>query len=203
MRISVVGGSCSGKTTLSRKLSARLGVPHIELDALHHGPNWDEAPAELLRQRVRDALAQAPDGWVVDGNYQGKIGLLVQDEADLVVFLDPSFSTALRRAVWRTFSRSLTRKELWNGNRETFRNAFSKHSIVLWVIQTHRQTRPKWAERLAGYKVVHLRSPRDVQRWFESFSVQDLAAQTLEVDVPAAEHGHDRGAGLRVDEAGE
>jgi adenylate kinase family enzyme len=201
MRISVIGGSCSGKTTLSRKLSAVLGVPHIELDALHHGPNWDEAPAELLQQRVRDALAQAPDGWVVDGNYHGKIGLLVQDAADLVVFLDPPFHTALRRAVWRTFSRSLTRKELWNGNRETFRNAFSKYSIVLWVIRTHRQVGPKWAERLAGYEVVHLRSPREVERWLES--VQDLSAQPLEVDVPAAEHAHDGRARLGLDQAAE
>jgi adenylate kinase family enzyme len=174
MRISVVGGSCSGKTTLSRRLSARLGLPHIELDALHHGPNWDEAPAELLQQRVRDALAQAPDGWVVDGNYHGKIGRLVLDEADLVVFLDPPFRTALRRSLWRTFSRSLTRRELWNGNRETFRNAFSKHSIVLWVIRTHRQMRPKWQERLAGSAVVHLRSPREVERWFQSVSSESL-----------------------------
>ena len=201
MRISVVGGSCSGKTTLSRKLSARLGVPHIELDALHHGPNWDEAPAELLQQRVRAALAEAPDGWVVDGNYHGKIGRLVLDEADLVVFLDPPFRTALRRAVWRTFWRSLMRRELWNGNRETFRNAFSKYSIVLWVIQTHRQMRPKWAERLAGSNVVHLRSPREVERWLDS--VQDLAAQPLEIDVPAAEHAHDRRAGLGLDESAE
>ena len=201
MRISVVGGSCSGKTTLSRRLSAKLGVPHIELDALHHGPNWDEAPAELLQQRVRDALAAAPGGWVVDGNYHGKIDRLVLDQADLVVFLDPSFLTALRRALWRTFSRSLRRQELWNGNRETFRNAFSKNSIVLWVIRTHRQTRPKWAERLAGCDVVHLRSPREVERWL--LSVEDLAAQPLEIDVPAAEHAHDRRAGVGLDESTE
>ena len=168
MRISVVGGSCSGKTTLSRRLAARLGVPHIELDELHHDPNWQEAPAELLQHRVRDALAAAPDGWVVDGNYHGKIGRLVLDKADLVVFLDLPYRTVLRRSLWRTFSRSLTRQELWNGNRETFRNAFSRHSIVLWVIRTHRQMRPKWEERLAGNEVVHLRSPRDVERWFQS-----------------------------------
>jgi len=176
MRISVVGGSCSGKTTLSRRLAELLGVPHIELDALHHGPNWYEAPAELLQQRVREALAQAPDGWVVDGNYHGKIGRLVLDEADLVVLLDPPFLTALRRALWRTFSRSVTRYELWNGNRETFRHAFSKDSIVLWVIRTHRQMRPKWTERLAGDVVVHLRSPREVERWFQAVSSGSLRA---------------------------
>ena len=168
MRISVVGGSCSGKTTLSRRLAGLLGVPHIELDALHHGPNWNEAPPELLQQRVRDALAQAPEGWVVDGNYHGKIGRLVLDEAELVVFLDPPYGTVLRRSLWRTFSRSLGRHELWNGNRETFRNAFSKDSIVVWVIRTHRPLRAKMAERLAGDNVVHLRSSREVDLWLQS-----------------------------------
>jgi adenylate kinase family enzyme len=168
MRISVVGGSCSGKTTLARRLSAQLDVPHIELDALHHGPNWDEAPAELLQQRVQDALAESPGGWVVDGNYHGKIGRLVLDEAELVVFLDPPFVTALRRSLWRTFSRAVTGKELWNGNRETFRNAFSRYSIPLYVLRTHRGVRVKMAERLAGDNVVRLRSQRDVERWLQS-----------------------------------
>jgi adenylate kinase family enzyme len=168
MRVSVVGGSCSGKTMLSRRLAERLRVPHIELDALHHGPDWDEASAELLQARVRAALAAAPDGWVVDGNYHSKLGRLVLDQADLVVFLDPAYRTVLRRSLWRTFSRSLMRVELWNGNRETLRTAFSRHSIVLWVMRTHRPLRAKMAERLAGDDVVHLRSPREVERWLQS-----------------------------------
>ena len=32
----------SGKTSLARRLAAELNVPHVELDALHHGPNWDQ-----------------------------------------------------------------------------------------------------------------------------------------------------------------
>jgi adenylate kinase family enzyme len=172
MRISVVGGSCSGKTTLSRRLARDLDVPHIELDALHHGPNWDEASPELLQNRVSVALAAAPGGWVVDGNYHGKIGRLVLDRADLVVFLDPPYATVLRRAFWRTFSRSLLRRELWNGNRETFRNAFSRDSIPLWVIQTHRPLRAAMAERLAGDEVIWLRSPREVERFAQSIQAR-------------------------------
>ena len=52
-----MGGSCVGKTTVSRRLAAALGVPHIELDALHHGPNWQEASAVELRAKVEAALA--------------------------------------------------------------------------------------------------------------------------------------------------
>jgi len=170
-RISVMGGSCSGKTTVARELAAILGVPHIELDALNHGPNWEEAPAEIFQERVRAALAAAPDGWVVDGNYHGKLGLLVQERADTVVFLDPPYPTAIRRSLWRTFSRALLRIELWNGNRETFRNAFSRYSIPWYVLRTHRRQRQKWSTRLAELphlRFVHLRSPRETRAWLQS-----------------------------------
>jgi adenylate kinase family enzyme len=170
-RVSVLGGSCSGKTTLSRQLAAILGVPHVELDALHHGPNWEEAPAGLLQERVRAALAAAPEGWVVDGSYYGKLGSLVLEEADTAVFLDPPFGTVIRRSLWRTFSRALARTELWNGNRETFRNAFSRYSIPMWVLRTHHSQRRKWAMRLDAHpqlEVVRLRSPGEVRRWLQS-----------------------------------
>jgi hypothetical protein len=145
-----------------------LGVPHIELDALHHDPNWNEASAELLQERVHAAFAAAPDGWVVDGNYHAKLGRLVIDNADTIVFLDPPFATAFRRSLWRTFSRAARGVELWNGNYETFRNAFSRNSIPLWVVRTHHGVRAKMAERLAGSNVVHLRSPREVDDWLQS-----------------------------------
>jgi adenylate kinase family enzyme len=87
-RVSVIGPSCSGKTTTARRLAGILGVPHIELDGLHYGPNWTEAPAELMQERVSEALDAAPGGWVVDGNYFGKVGPLVLDRADTIVWID-------------------------------------------------------------------------------------------------------------------
>jgi adenylate kinase family enzyme len=170
-RVAIVGGSCSGKTTVSRELASIVGVPHIELDALHHGPSWEEAPAELLRERVRAALAAAPDGWVVDGTYYTKLGSLVLEQADTAIFLDPPFATAIRRSLWRTFSRLVTRAELWNGNRESLRTAFSRYSIPLWVLRTHRGQREKWPERFAAHpqlEVVHLRTPRETRTWVQS-----------------------------------
>ena len=175
-RVSVIGGSCTGKTTLSQELAARLGVPHVELDALHHDAGWQEAPAEVLRARVEAALDAAPEGWVVDGNYHGKIGIYVQERADTVVLLDLPQRTALRRVLWRTFRRSVTREELWNGNRESLRLAFSRDSIVWWVIRQHGKYRMKWAPRLeplTHVDVVRLRSPHEVQEWLQSIQATE------------------------------
>ncbi len=58
----VASASGSGKTTLGRELARRLDVPFLELDALHHGPDWTEATAEELRARVEPLVAE--DGWV-------------------------------------------------------------------------------------------------------------------------------------------
>jgi adenylate kinase family enzyme len=175
-RVAVIGGSCTGKTTLSRELAARLGVPHVELDALHHDAGWQEAPGAVLQARVAAALEAAPEGWVVDGNYHGKLGTSVLERADTVVFLDLPHHVALRRVLWRTAGRVVSRKELWNGNRETLRNAFSRDSIVWWVIRQHGSYEKKWLPRLAplaDVSVVRLRSPREVRSWLQSIQATE------------------------------
>ncbi len=166
-RVVVVGTSGSGKTTVARELSQRLGVPHLELDALHWAPGWTETPTDVLRMRVARAL-DAP-GWVVDGNY-AKVRDLVWPRADTVVWLDYPLAVVLRQVIGRTVRRMLAREELWSGNRERLRTALSRNSIILWALQTHgpnrRQytaafRRPEWAH----LHVVRLRSPGETRRW--------------------------------------
>jgi adenylate kinase family enzyme len=67
-RIAVVGTTGSGKTTLARQLSERLGIPHVELDAIRYGPNWKETPDEIFRECVSQALSGR--SWVADGNIE-------------------------------------------------------------------------------------------------------------------------------------
>jgi hypothetical protein len=170
-RVQVIGPSCSGKTTTARRLAAILGVPHIELDGFHYGPNWTEASAELMQERVRAALDAAPDGWVVDGNYYGKLGPLVLDRADTIVWLDVPYRTAIRRVLWRTWSRLVTREELWgSGNRERLRDTFGRESIVAFVLRHHRGFAARWTQRLEGQNVVRV---ADVDAWLQSIQATD------------------------------
>ncbi|MGH3026103.1 MAG: adenylate kinase, partial [Gaiellaceae bacterium] len=137
MRKVVVIGSASGngKTTFGRALATLLGAPFHELDALVHGPGWVETPDDVLRSQVERILAGG--AWVIDGAYRGKLGTLVLDAADTVVWLDLPLAVWLPRLVRRTLRRILRQEELWNGNRETFRSAFwGRESLVLVALRS-------------------------------------------------------------------
>jgi adenylate kinase family enzyme len=131
--VSVVGNSGSGKSTLAAALAQRLGVPHVELDAFKHQAHWTELPADEFAERVQAVIAT--DGWVIDGNYSA-----TRDEiwarADTVVWLDPPRTVLMRQIIARTLRRIARRRQLWNGNRERWRNFFSidpQQSVIAWA----------------------------------------------------------------------
>ena len=153
-----------GKTTVGRELARRLGVQFVELDALVHGPNWTETPADELRARLVRVVAG--DGWVIDGSYSRKLGTLVLDAADTVVWLDLPVRVWFPRLLRRTARRIGRRETLWNGNRESLRGVvFGRESLFVWAFRSHFRRRRRYPHELAGYNVVRLRSEAAVDRW--------------------------------------
>lgn len=170
-RISVVGSSCSGKTTVARRLAEALSVPHVELDALHWGEDWNAASPDQLSERVR--AATAGDAWVVDGNYWGKIGPQVWATADTVVWVSPPRWRMTWQAVTRTVRRVVTRQELWNGNRESWRGLLfwrGEDSVLWWAWTTYARSQERYAQAMSDPRWRHLtfhrlRSRREVDRF--------------------------------------
>jgi len=171
-RVAVKGASGSGKTTLAAELARRLGVAHIELDGLHHGPNWSEPTAEQFRAIVQGAMDDHPDGWVIDGNYERKLDRLVTDAADTVVWLDMSLALLLGRLWRRTSSRIRQHVELWNGNRESWSTAFwGRDSLFAWTVRAFFRHRREWPQRFACHPgFVRLRTPAEVRCWLDELA---------------------------------
>ena len=169
-RVNVKGISGSGKSTFAAELARRLDLPYIELDALHHGPNWAEPTTEEFRAKVQQAMDSAPDGWVIDGNYEGKLGNLVLDAADTIVWLDLPFVLKARRLLRRTAHRIRHDVELWSGNKETWRDVLvGRDALFWWMVRGHFRHLRQWPERFAGDgRVVRLRSVAEAKEWLES-----------------------------------
>ncbi len=164
-RVLVAGPSGSGKTTLAARIGRSLGIPHVEIDALFHGPGWTPRPS--FEADVR-ALVATP-AWVTEWQY-GQVRALLADRADLLVWLDLPRRTVLRQVAVRTVRRRAGRVELWNGNVEPpLRTVLTDpEHIVRWAWSTH----PLFPRRIGEVRqrhpdlaVVRLRSRRDVRAW--------------------------------------
>lgn len=159
--------SGNGKTTVGRALAEKLGVPFHELDALHHGPNWAEPTLEEFRARVEPIVES--EAWVIDGAYRGKLGDLVLEGADVVVWLDLSLRVWLPRLVRRTARRVIRREELWNGNRETLRDVIHPHtSVILYALGKYKEQRRTYASELARFPLARLCTQREVDDFLRS-----------------------------------
>ena len=165
-RVLVAGVSGAGKTTLAGRIAGITGGPHLEIDAIFHGPNWTPRPEFLadLRSFI------SADAWTTEWQYDAARPLLAE-RADLLVWLDfPFVRVTLPRVMKRTIRRRLRRVELWNGNFEApLRTFFTDHDhIVRWAIRTRRkytELMPHFVNEYPNVAVVRLRSQREVEEW--------------------------------------
>ncbi len=155
-RVVVRGTTGSGKTTLAKAIARAYGLVHVELDALFHQPGWTTLPEDEFVARVR-AATDSPR-WVACGNY-AVVEPLLLDRADTAVLYDFPRALVMRRLVWRTLRRAVRREELWNGNREPWRNFVSTdpdRSVIAWGYTTHERRHEQLVALLAD-PPAHLR----------------------------------------------
>lgn len=182
LRVSVVGNSGSGKTTVGSAISAALDIPHLELDSVFHQPGWAPLEKEEFRRRVADFVAA--ERWVTDGNYNS-VRDLIWARADTVIWLDPPRHLVMRRVIWRTLRRAALRSELWNGNREPWANflrADPQESVIAWAWTQHHTVRQRYEQALtdpanAHLTFIRLRTPGEVAALLSRVRAQPAAPQ--------------------------
>ena len=166
MRIHIVGTSGSGKTTLARRVAATLGAPHTELDSIRHQAGWTELPDDEFVARAREIAAG--DSWVVDGNYS-VVRPILWARATHIVWPDLPKSVIMRGVIRRSFVRAVTKKPMWNGNKEHFTHWVRADHPIRWAWSTYDRRQREYSDAMkADPRWVRLRSRSDVERWLES-----------------------------------
>lgn len=170
-RVLVAGPSGSGKTTLAASITRVAGLPHTEIDALFHGPDWTELPG--FAADVEAFTRQ--DRWTTEWQYTGQLGQLLPSRADTVVWIDLPVRVHMGRLVRRTLRRRLRHETLWNGNVEPPLHTVltDPEHIIRWGWRGRRTVRDRVAaapEAHPHLRIVRLRSQRDVERWLRSLT---------------------------------
>jgi adenylate kinase family enzyme len=163
-RILVYGVTGSGKTTLARQISEVTGIPWQEVEQITWEPGWKPVPPEIQRERIVRFVQQ--DEWILDTAYGIWVDVPLQ-RAELIVALDFPRWVSLSRLVKRTIQRAIDKKTVCNGNVESWRQVFSKDSIIAWHFRSFHSKRnriDKWQAETPE-RVVRLKSPRQVQDW--------------------------------------
>ena len=140
-RLVVVGTSGSGKTTMATRLARVLAV-----------------------------AATTGDGWVVDGNYSA-VRDVVWPRATAIIWLDYDRGVVMRRVLWRSVERAVTRRPLWNDNRERASEWLAPDHPIRWAWRTHADRRVRF-EALLDPRWVRLRSPAEARRWLSRFATR-------------------------------
>jgi adenylate kinase family enzyme len=169
-RICVVGTTGSGKSTLAKRISEKLELTFVELDALYWEAGWVGAPQEVFIARAE--AATRGEKWVCAGNYS-KVRDITWRRAQAVIWLDYPFPIIFWQLLRRTIRRALTREVLWNGNVEPFwphLKLWSEESLFNWQIKTYAQHKREYPEQFglpehAHLEVIQLRTPGEAERW--------------------------------------
>lgn len=166
-RVLVYGVTGSGKTTLAAQISAKTGLPWHSVDDLTWLPGWVQVPLEEQRQKIQTIVDE--DAWVLDTAYGAWLDVPLS-RVQLIVALDYARWVSFGRLARRAVRRAIDRRPVCNGNVESWRNMFSRDSILLWHLKSFARKRRRirdWARRQDPPTVV-LRSPRETEAWLES-----------------------------------
>lgn len=171
LRIIIVGTTGSGKTTLAKRVSEKMDIPHIEIDALFWKPDWEESANEEFFAKAKAAVT--PENWVMDGNY-GRLRPITWQRATMIVWIDLPFWLNCWQIVSRTIRRVITREKLWAGNQERFfKSFFTKDSIIHWFFATYHSNKKRYIGMLATppyphLKMVRLSSRKAIEVWLHN-----------------------------------
>ncbi len=171
-RVLVTGMAGSGKSTFSRSLAAKTGLPVIHLDLHFWKPGWVAPTEGEWRERQRELLAG--DAWIADGNYHETLDLRLE-RADTVVILDTPWWVCAGRAFLRGLRQPVgempegSDDSPWRRLRDEWRLA-----VVIW---RNRRSEPEREYEIISqygqHAVVHaLRSKTAVREFLDSLDVE-------------------------------
>jgi adenylate kinase family enzyme len=175
-RMLIVGPPGSAKTTFSRELSLKTGLPHTNLDDHYWRDGWKRCPGDEWNRYIEDLCGE--DRWIIDGNHERSFRQRLKN-ADMVVIMDPNPMLA----VWRFAKRGVRRHLGFDDNlpkniKPAMRVSFRVPWHLFKLILLYRSVSKKNIVDQCSEKGVHcriLRRRKDIAKFLYTSSILNIA----------------------------
>ena len=97
-KISIIGGSGTGKTVLADNLGKVLNLPVYHIDGIHHLANWEIRDKEERDKIILEKVEEPK--WIIDGTYRSTLKRRLE-KSDLIIYLDYSSVAQVKGAMGR------------------------------------------------------------------------------------------------------
>lgn len=161
-RISIIGGSGTGKTTLANNLKKELGLPVCHMDSLNYGDNWkineEAARDKIIMEKINESK------WIMDGTYTSTLEKRLE-KSDFIIYLDYSSFAQIKGAMGRYLKNHGKEKPEIPGCKEHMTLSF-----FFWVLRWRRKKRKQIVEivnKIDKEKVKIFKNKKQLNEWYE------------------------------------
>jgi adenylate kinase family enzyme len=150
-RVLVIGMAGAGKSTFSRALAAKTGLPVIHLDFHYWKPGWVK-PSED-EWRVKQRVLLAGPAWIADGNDLETLDLRLE-QAETVVLLDTPWWICAGRAFLRGLRKPVG--EMPEGCDDSATRRLQDEWRLIWLVWRHRRSETEQARAMISQSGTHV-----------------------------------------------
>lgn len=166
-KISIIGPSSSGKSTLAATMCQALNLPLLHLDQIAHKPwsKWERKPDDDLIAEQDEFLGNN-NKWVIEGNYSVCMTPRLR-AADTVIWCDPP----LAGCIWRYLARCIESDLGRIGGLEGARGEFNI-GLIKYTLQNYPQNKKKYEALIiknTHLNIIHLKSFSDIKKFGSRF----------------------------------
>lgn len=162
-KIAILGITGAGKSTLSRRIAEKTGLPLFHMDSLFWRGKWEEVPEAEYLEAHKKILAEN-ERWIIEGWVSPAMEERLT-RADLIIYLDyPGWVCALRYVERSRKHRDIARPELPTESTDHFK----WRRFFLLLLRGERPGTEASLVHVDPKKIVRLHSPEELENYLKA-----------------------------------